>query len=361
MSIWRFSDGIANVPAEYRITLGEGGTPLLRSRSIGPKLGLANLLFKVESSNPSGSYKDRFAAAAVSHMLAQRQDVCLATSSGNTGSALAAYCAAAGIVCRIVIVETTPDGKLKQMLAYGAKLARVKGFGLDSAVTANTMECLKQQAVSTGGSLQISAFHYSPAGMSGVQTIAYELAEQLPQGIIHVFCPAGGGGLTFAVARGFARLLERNQIARSPAIHCVQPSGNNTIAGPLRCGADRAQAVSCTSKVSGLQVPNVIDGDDVIAICRSTGGSGHLIEDDEAWAAQYQLSHEEGIFCEPAAAVSLAGVLRAAAGEEIQTDAAVVCLVTGSAFKDPNSLDRLADNNVCETIDLSDLRTWLER
>src|SRR5689334_16060419 len=87
MSIWRFCDGIVEVPPEHRVTLGEGNTPLVRSHNIGPKLGLPNLYFKVESANPTGSYKDRFAAAAISHMLAKGQRRCLATSSGNTGSA----------------------------------------------------------------------------------------------------------------------------------------------------------------------------------------------------------------------------------------------------------------------------------
>jgi threonine synthase len=360
MSIWRFGDWITRVPRDKQITLGEGDTPLLQSRSIGPSVGLPNLYFKVESSNPSGSYKDRFAAAAVSHMLAEGRRLCLATSSGNTGSALAAYCAAARIACRIVIVETTPSSKLTQMLAHGAELARVKGFGLDSSITANTMESLKRCADS-GGALQISAFRFSPEGMSGVQTIAYELVEQFPDGLDHVFCPAGGGGLTLAVARGFTFLVERNLIPRTPAIHCVQPIGNNTIAGPLRNGANQAESVGCTSNIGGLQVPNVIDGDAVIAACRASGGTGHVIDDEDAWTAQRRLAREEGIFCEPAGAVALAGALRAAQAGELQHSAKVVCLVTGTAFKDVTSLNRLADHAACEEIDLGGLSPWLDR
>ncbi len=359
MSIWRFSDKIVEVPSAHRITLGEGNTPLIRSRSIGPKLGLENLYFKVESSNPTGSYKDRFAAAAISHMLTHGKRRCIATSSGNTGSALAAYCAAARMTCRVAIVETTPDGKLKQMLAYGAELARIKGFGLDSAVTASTMERLKQQAAAPDAELQISAFHYSPAGMSGVQTISYELAEQLPTGIDHLFCPAGGGGLTLAVARGFQELLNRKAISRSPAVHCVQPAGNNTIAGPLRDGLDRAQSVECTSAISGLQVPNVIDGNEVIAACRATGGTGHLVNDDEVWHTQARLAKEEGLFCEPAAATALAGLLKTAATTINNSKANIVCLITGSAFKDPPSVERMIEGKTCPTLQLSQLPDWL--
>src|SRR6186713_2129820 len=105
MSIWRWADLIEPIPAAARVTLGEGNTPLVRSRRIGPAAGLPNLYFKLDFATPTGSYKDRFAAAAVSHMVASGQSRCVATSSGNTGSALAAYCAAAGIGCRIAIVE----------------------------------------------------------------------------------------------------------------------------------------------------------------------------------------------------------------------------------------------------------------
>ena len=108
---------------------GEGNTPLIPSSRIGRMLGVRNLWFKLESCNPSGSYKDRFACAAVSGMRAAGKTRVIATSSGNTGAALAAYCAAAGIECRIAIVETAPDGKLRQMMAYGAHIFRVRGFG----------------------------------------------------------------------------------------------------------------------------------------------------------------------------------------------------------------------------------------
>ena len=92
--IWKWADRLGDVPEEsHRLTLGEGGTPLIRSRRIGPAIGLTKLFFKLESSNPTGSYKDRFAAAAISHLLARGKSRGLATSSGNTGAALAAACA----------------------------------------------------------------------------------------------------------------------------------------------------------------------------------------------------------------------------------------------------------------------------
>lgn len=298
MSIWRWADWIDPVPEEARISLGEGNTPLIRSRSIGPSAGLKNLYFKLETVNPSGSYKDRFAAATVAHLRATGRRRCLATSSGNTGAALAAYCAAAGVRCEIATVETAPADKLRQMLAYGAELFRVRGFGLDPEVTQKTFALLQERGERGDAALVISAFRYCPVGMSGVQSISYELAEQLPERIDHVFCCAGGGGLTLAVARGFVRLHEMGRLKGAlPRVECVQPEGNATIAGPLRRGRDRAEAVTCTTAISGLQVPSVIDGDEVIPACRATGGTGHLVADDFVWQVQARLAREEGIFC----------------------------------------------------------------
>jgi threonine synthase len=358
MNIWRWGNLIDDVPETARITLGEGDTPLVQSRRIGPAAGLHNLLFKLEYVNPSGSYKDRFAFTAVSHMVASGQSKCVATSSGNTGAALAAYCAAAGIECRIAIVEAAPLGKLAQMQAYGARIARVRDFGTDATATEAVFDALQRLGQRPDSAMQISAFVFSPEGMSGVQTIAFELAGQTSQQIDHVFCPAGGGGLCVAMTRGFQQLVRRENLSRSPAVQCVQPEGNDTIAGPLRDGAKRARAVDCTTHVSGLQVASVVDGDLAIDACRSTGGTGHLVTDDFVWQVQKRLAREEGIFCEPAGAVALAGALQAAQRGELSHDATIVCVVTGSGFKDAESIDRMNTDFECPLIDASAVDDW---
>ncbi|MEZ5940806.1 MAG: pyridoxal-phosphate dependent enzyme [Planctomycetaceae bacterium] len=358
MSIWRWADLLEPIPEQARLTLGEGDTPLVRSRKIGPAAGLQNLYFKLEHGNATGSYKDRFGFMAVSHMLGQGKTRCLATSSGNTGAALAAYCAAAGIECHIAIVEGAPLDKLQQMMAYGAHIARFKGFGTDATTTRHVFELLKQQGNRPDTALQISAFVYSPAGMSGVQTMAYELAEQLPTGIDHVFCPAGGGGACVALARGFQQLKSRSRIDQLPAVECVQPEGNNTIAGPLRDGKEFAQDVACTTRVSGLQVASVVDGHLAVQECRATGGTGHLVTDEQVWEVQRRLAREEGIFTEPAGAVALAGALRAAQNGEISPNATCVCIVSGSGFKDAKAIDRMNQDVDCPLLDAEAINDW---
>jgi threonine synthase len=353
--IWKWADRLGDVPSETsRFTLGEGNTPLVPSRRIGPALGLTNLFFKLESSNPTGSYKDRFAVAAVSHLLERGITSCLATSSGNTGAALAAACAVAGIPLHLAIVEPAPDDKLRQMLAYGAKLRRLRGFGIDPGASATIFAGLRRLSKRPGWSLEVSAYAISPDGMRGVETIAHELDEQLDSRIDHVFLPAGGGGLCLAVARGF------DLCQGAPAIHCVQPEGNDTIAGVLREGGIHGRrADPCTTTISGLQVPNVLDATEVIAASRTSGGNGHLVSDAVIYELQQRLAREEGIFSEPAGAVALAGALQAVADGEVDRDATIVCVVTGGGFKDGASLAKMADVAVVPLVEFAEFEDSL--
>ena len=332
MSLWRYADKWGAPPEADAVTLGEGNTPLIRSRQIGEALGLKNLWFKYEGSNPTGSYKDRFAASAVTHLKRDGRRICLGTSSGNTGAALAAYCARAGLACFLAIVEGAPEGKLRQMRAYGAHLLRIKNFGASPDVSAEVMGGLRGLAQELKAGYEISAFALSPRGMAGVQTISYEIAETLAGKNFSIFSPAGGGGLTLAVARGSE--------GTSGRVHCVQPAGNDTIASSLRSGIP-ARAVMSTTAISGLQVGGVLDGDDVIVACRRSGGQGYVVADEQVWSWQARMAQEEGIFCEPAGAVALAGVVQAIARGEVAPAEHVVCLVTGSGFKDERSLLRM--------------------
>lgn len=318
-------------------------------------LGLENLYFKLEMLNPSGSYKDRFAASAVSQLLDRGLGFCLATSSGNTGAALAAYCAAANIKCYLAIVDGAPLGKVQQMQLYGAETLMVRGFGISQQVSTEVFSGLQETAAKYGTLVQISAYRYSPFGMAGVQTISYEIARELPEGDAHIFSPAGGGGLTLAVARGFDIWKEYHPEYKKPRVHCVQPKGNDTISTALRSGGLHAQSVlkSMTS-ISGLQVPNVIDGDEVIGLCRSNRGTGFSVEDALIYECQRKMAEHEGIYCEPAGAVALAGVMDALERNEINSDDQTVCLVTGHGFKDPASAEKIAGKDRGKYFNTSD-------
>ncbi len=157
--------------------------------------------------------------------------------------------------------------------------------------------------------------------------------------------------MTLAVCRGFQAGAEPSTVA----VHCVQPAGNDTIATPLREGLETARAVACATAISGLQVASVIDGNEVVRACRRSGGTGHTVTDEEVWELQRRLAREEGIFCEPAGAVALAGALGAWGRGEIGPDSKVVCLVTGSGFKDASAVARMNAGAAVRLVDAEDL------
>lgn len=241
------------------------------------------------------------------------------------------------------------------MRAYGADVYKVEGFGTSDDMTHRVFQYLTWFGEQPGGMLQISAFAWSPLGMQGVKTISYELTEQLDAPIDHVFSPVSGGGLTLAVAHGFADMVDCGKLARGPKIECVQPAGNNTVAGPLRDGGGRATPVEWTTQISGLQCASILDGHELIAAARQTGGSGHLVSDEQIWHAQSHLAREEGVFCEPAGAAALAGILAACVQGQLSADANIVCLVTGAGFKDPPSIKRMLSCEEVATRTLAEL------
>jgi threonine synthase len=329
------------------ISMGEGSTCMVKSRHIGPELGFTNLFFKLENLNPTGSYKDRFASLAVSGLVGSKSKLCLATSSGNTGASLAAYSALAGLPCHIAIVDGAPSGKLRQMQAYGAHLWMVEGFGISKTKTIKVFESLVEIGRSLDAVVQISAFEYSPFGMQGVQTISYEIAEELPR-VNHVFVPAGGGGLALAVVRGFQKWAATTKNFKVPRVHCVQPSGNDTMASSIKNKNKTAKEIDGSSTaISGLQVPNIIDGNQVVTAIQNSGGNGFVVDDAVVFDWQKKLASNEGIYCEPAGAVSMAGFVNALKSNEISPNENIVCLITGHGFKDLKATEMMiVDNNV---------------
>lgn len=314
-------------------TLGEGSTPLVTSRGIRSRFRLTYLGFKLETLNPTGSYKDRFVAAELARLGPAPVRAVVATSSGNTGSALAAYAARYGIRCLILVNEHAPAGKLLQMKAHGARLVRVRGFGASPELTRRVFELLERFASEGDLPLIVSAYRHCPAGMAGVERLGRELLEQTDGAPAHVFVPVGGGGLFTAVCRGLGR--------RWP-VHAVQPEGCSTVVAAWRRGNDVIVPVTSTTRISGLSVPFDIDASAALAELRATGGMGVGVTDEEVYAAQRLLARHEGILAEPAGAAALAGLLQLVEQGRFDRGERAICLVTGSGFKDPESLAALA-------------------
>ena len=321
-------------------SLGEGNTPLVPSVQIAPR----GLSFKLENCNPSGSYKDRFVAAEVGRLRSAGARACVATSSGNTGSALAACCARYGLRCAILVNQDAPAGKLAQMQAHGARILRIPEFTVSAELTQQVFGVLEAFARDRHLPLVVSAYRYCPVGMAGVESISAELARQSP-GLAHVFVPVGGGGLFSAVCRGF-----QSAGGRIPAVHAVQPQGCLTVVASYQRGDNDIRSVTSTTRISGLAVPYDIDAGIALGLLRACGGRGFAVSDEEVYRAQRLLLEREGIYCEPAGATALAGYLQALETGVVAPDEPAVCLVTGHGFKDPDSIRQAAANNAATLV-----------
>lgn len=300
----------------------------MASVRIGPAIGVQSLLFKLELCNPSGSYKDRFIASQVALMRSREVRSCLATSSGNTGSSLAAYCARYGIRCTIVVNEHAPAGKIAQMQAHGARVIRVRGFVTDPGITQYVYSVLRRFSDVNGAPLVVSAYKYCPEGMTGVESLGRELRQI--DDLRHVFVPVGGGGLFSAVCRG----LEGSGIRA----HAAQPEGCLTVVAAWRKGEKTIQTVESTTGISGLAVPFDIDASLALELLLRNGGTGFAVSDQDVLAAQRLLLSHEGIYCEPAGAAALAAATMASQQGIIAPREKTICLVTGHGFKDPDSI-----------------------
>lgn len=316
------------------ISLGEGNTPLVPSRWIGRHLGLSSLHFKLEQTNPTGSYKDRFAARLISLLVEGGHPFCLATSSGNSGAAVAAYSAAAGLPCLVCVPAEAPAAKLTQIRAYGARVLRVRGLLESPAALRALLQLLDSLTGRRGMPLGTSAYALSPQAMAGIEPLSGELGAALGAPPDRVFAPVGGGGLLTAVHRGFGQ--------GGPRIHAVQPDTNDTIAASLHAGEERAREISSVTRISGLGVQIDLDATSALRAVRASGGDAHAVDEALIWKVQSLLARREGLYVEPAGATAVAGVWRAAEAGQVLPEERIVCLLTGHGYKDDAAAQRMA-------------------
>ncbi|HEY5057912.1 MAG TPA: threonine synthase [Gaiellaceae bacterium] len=293
---------LAGVPI---VTLGEGGTPLLRAPRLGERLGL-DLWVKWEGANPTGSFKDRGMTVAVSRALADGAPGVVCASTGNTAASAAAYAARAGIQAAIVVPAGAVAGpKLAQAHAVGARMVEVEGtFGdaYDAAASLGKRE----------GFVHVNSTNEHR--IDGQKTAAFEIVEQLGGLPDVLVLPYGGGGNTKAYARGFTEAT-----GGLPRFHPAEAERRiDTVASAIRIAMP-------------IHKPDV---EDVLA---RSGGSVVTIPEQELVDAWRLLGRDEGVFCEPASAAGLAALLRGVA----QPGERVVCVVTGHGLKDTDAVSRL--------------------
>jgi threonine synthase len=336
-------------------TLGEGNTPLIRSGYFSRELNIPELYFKLENTNPTGSFKDRIMACEVSLMRQRGCRVCLGPSTGNAGAALAAYAARFGIRCYIFATENADAGKLQQMLFHGARVQRIQGFGVSSQHTEDVFAALKQVADRSGAHLVCSAFQYNALGMEAVKTISFEICEQLQDTPNSVFLPIAGGGLLSATWKGFQTFHHLGKIHRLPSMNGVQSAGCPTVTRAVQEGGRAPSPQPSMTSIGALAAPFAPDGQLAVQSIVESGGWGYDPTDDEIYSAQRMLARNEGIYAEPIGAASVAGLIQAQRQKSIDPEDRIVCVITGHGFKDPESVARANQNVVISSVDIDQL------
>lgn len=332
--MWRHLERLPVQDPAAVVTLGEGDTPLVDiSATVGAAVGLRRLWIKCEDRNPTGSFKARIAAVAFSLVRERGLTGAVGTSSGNGGAAAAAYAAAAGSRVVLFTLSDIVPAKLREIVAVGGIARRVTDVGHDAASTRAVADLIARAAVTARCYPMLTGYHYAPEAMTGVQTIAYELAEQLPHAS-RIYAPVGGGGLLTGLHRGY-----RDLAGHTPVLVGVQPSGAGSLQAAM-AGHPEGITGHVTTTVSGLQMAVLFDAEGAPAALRETGGHDVAVSDHQVLAAQ-ELLAGYGFLVEPAGATALAGAIADLAAGRLAADEPIVVLATGAGHKDEAALDRL--------------------
>jgi threonine synthase len=308
--IERYRDHLPFAPDDPVVTLNEGSTPLVSAPRVSERAG-AEVWLKLEGANPTGSFKDRGMTCAVSAAVREGADVVICASTGNTAASAAAYAARAGLRGAVIVPEgKIATGKLAQALMHGARVIALRG-NFDVAL-ALVRELASRHPVALVNS--VNDFR-----IEGQKTAAFELIEEL--GELDALCiPVGNAGNITSYWKGFAEMGHR------PRMLGFQAAG----AAPLVLGApvEHPETVA-----SAIRIGNPARWEDAMNAMTSSDGAIQAVTDAQILEAYRFLAEREGVFCEPASAASVAGLLAHGAGDAER----VVCVLTGHGLKDPQT------------------------
>lgn len=301
------------------LSLGEGNTPVLELSTLAKSLGIETISAKAEWMNPTGSYKDRIAAATIDDALRRGLRGWIGTSSGNGGASMSAYGARAGLPGFLCIAADAPAEKVRSIVPYGTTLLPMTELGIAE------MDAIRELASQHRLKLSVTAYRYNPEGMSGAEAIGVELLKE--GDFTHVYVPTGGGGLLVAIARGIGAKANTR-------IVCAQPAGCDPIVRFLNHEIPEPRIASCNSTISGLQLPAPPDGELAASAVRESDGWGCSVRDADAWSMQDFLASREGIFVEPASALAAAALAHDVKSGRLPSSARPIAVLTGSGLKD---------------------------
>lgn len=303
------------------VSLGEGDTPLLPlSPSLAEKVG-CSVYIKYEGLNPTGSFKDRGMTMAVSKALEEGSKTIMCASTGNTSAAAAAYAARAGLQAVVLIPEgAIALGKLSQALMHGAQVIAVRGNFDDALRLVRTLT--EKHPITLVNSV-------NPYRIEGQKTAAFEVCDQLGGSAPDFLAiPVGNAGNITAYWKGFREYHAAGQIASLPRMLGFQAAG----AAPIVAGHPIEKPETLAT---AIRIGNPASWAGAVAARDESGGLIDLVTDEEILAA-YSLLAQDGIFCEPASAASVAGVLKLGRAGHFSAEQRVVCVLTGHGLKDPD-------------------------
>ncbi|GLW47225.1 threonine synthase [Streptomyces sp. NBRC 14336] len=325
-SQWRYRAALP-LPETDPVSLGEGRTPLLPRTLAGLQVAV-----KPESMNPTGSFKDRGSSVLISTLRAQGVGRLLEDSSGNGGSSIAAYCAAAGLEAQIIAPASTSPSKIVQSRLHGAGVDLVPGSRQDVA----------DEAVRRSGSVFYASHNWHPQFLQGVKLIAYEIWEDLGfTAPSVVLVPAGAGSLVLGCAMGFAELHRAGEIDRVPRILISQPEQCCPLVRAFEAGADEVDPRTWPKTLAeGTAIAQPVRDREVLRAIRDSGGAATSVAETDLLPAVTELART-GLFVEPTSAQVLPALRRFREAGRVTESDTVVLVLTGSGLKAAQTLSQL--------------------
>jgi threonine synthase len=349
-SHWRYLPLIPVGSRESAPSLRVGWTPLYSGTGL---LGLPNLFIKDDSLNPTASLKDRATSVGVARAVEEGASAIAAASTGNAGSSLAGFAAAARVPCFIFVPADAPRPKIAQLLVYGATVFAVDG-SYDDAFD------LAAKAIERYGWYNRSCA-VNPYLVEGKKTVAFEICEQLGfRAPDRVFVPVGDGCIMSGVYKGFAEFERLGFIERVPELVGVQAEGCDPVKVAFDTEREMVPCEACTVADS-IAAGHPRNWRKATRGVRKSGGSMMTVTDDEILAAIAELGRAAGVFAEPAGATAFAGLTKAVREGKVGRDETVVVLMTGSGLKDTESAMRAAGEPVPVGRDLSDVEAAVKK
>ncbi len=310
------------------ITLLEGNTPLIPAPAIAAQVGRGvRVLLKYDGLNPTGSFKDRGMTMAISKAKEAGATAVICASTGNTSAAAAAYARRGGLRPFVLIPDGyVAVGKLAQALLYGAEVLAIKG-NFDRAL-AIVREMAEHYPITLVNSV-------NPYRLEGQKTGAFEIVDVLGTAPDWLCIPVGNAGNVTAYWMGFCQYHQDGKCDRLPRMMGFQAAG----AAPLVTGLPIADPETLAT---AIRIGNPASWDKAVAVKEASQGEFNAVTDAEILNAYRLLAAEEGIFCEPASAASVAGLLKVK--HRVPADATVVCVLTGNGLKDPDTAIKHCEN-----------------